>query len=121
MKKSKYFTAKEFERCTPNCSIDHMEQSTLDMLDAAREAAGIPFILNCAFRSVEWDLGKGRNGKSAHTTGNAIDVRCTNSVQRFKIIEAAIKVGFKRIGIAKSFIHLDNSPSLPSPVIFHYL
>ena len=117
---SKYFTEQEFERLTPSCSLQDMEQSTMDMLDKARDIAGIPFVLNCAYRSREWDLARKRTGNSAHTRGMAVDIKCTWSANRYKIISALLAVGFKRIGIAKTFVHVDNDPSLPQCVIFDY-
>ncbi|MBQ2797499.1 MAG: DUF882 domain-containing protein [Tidjanibacter sp.] len=90
------------------------------MFDAVREAAGIPLVINCAYRSPEWDRSKGRSGNSAHCRGRAIDIRCTTSENRMKIIAAAVEVGVKRIGIGKNFIHLDTDDSLAQNVIWHY-
>lgn len=118
--KSKYFSPREFELCNPPCSIDDMQQSFLDTLDRIRDMAGIPLVLNCAFRSVDYDLAKGRSGESAHCVGLAVDIRCSTSVNRFKILKAAITCGIRRIGIGKNFIHLDIDKTLPQNVIFHY-
>ena len=43
-----------------------------------------------------------------------------NKTVRDEVVRAAVKVGFKRIGIGRSFIHLDNDPSLPQPVAWGY-
>lgn len=89
-------------------------------LDAVREEAGIPLVLNCAYRSKEHDKSKGRSGNSAHTKGLAVDIRCNSSATRMKIIKAALTVGISRIGIGKNYIHLDTDSSLPKNVIWHY-
>ena len=99
---SKYFKESEFQALTPACSLQEMQQHTMDKLDAAREKAGIPFILTSAFRSKKWELGKGRTGTGAHTTGCAVDIRCNTSANRLKIIKACLAVGFHRIGIGKN-------------------
>jgi len=117
---SKYFSPTEFKRCDPPCSIEQMDERLLVVLDKIRELAGIPLVLNCAYRSKEHDLAKGRSGNSAHTRGLAVDIRCTTSQNRYKIIRAAIQVGINRIGIGKNFIHIDVDSSLPQNVIFHY-
>ena len=83
---AKYFSEGEFKRCTPSCSLQDMKQDTMNMLDRAREAAGIPFKLNCAYRSVAWDLSKGRSGNSAHTRGRAVDIAANNSATRMKVV-----------------------------------
>lgn len=117
---SKYFSPSEFRKCTPACDISQMDAGFLALLDEVREKAGIPLVLNCAYRSVAYDKAKGRSGNSAHTRGKAVDIRCNASENRFKIIRAALDCGIRRIGIGQSFIHLDNDASLPQRVIWHY-
>lgn len=106
--------------CSPPCSIGQMDAGFLALLDRIRERAGIPIVLNCAYRSREHDLKAGRSGNSAHTRGKAVDVRCTTSANRYKIVAAALEEGVRRIGIGKSFVHLDNDTSLPLGVIWDY-
>ena len=60
------------------------------------------------------------SAKSSHLLGHAADISCTNSSQRHKIIKALLKVGFNRIGIADTFIHVDNDPNKPANVIWTY-
>ena len=117
---SKYFSESEFKKCVPSCSERDMDGAFLSLLDEVRERAGIPLVLNCAYRSSSWDKSKGRSGNSAHTRGKAVDIRCNASATRFKIVKAALECGVRRIGIGKSFVHLDNDDSLPQDVIFHY-
>ena len=117
---SKYFHANEFKKCTPSCSIDDMDGDFLALLDCVREAAGIPLVLNCAYRSQAWEKAHGRTGNSAHTRGKAVDIRCNTSQNRFKIVRAAIGWGIRRIGIGKTYVHLDNDDTLPQGVVWHY-
>lgn len=117
---SKYFAPEEFLRCTPTCSIKDMDEDFLALLDEVRERAGIPMVLNCAYRSSEWDVAKGRTGNSSHTRGIAVDVRTTNSTQRFKIVKAALECGVPRIGIGATFIHLDADRGQTCGVMWDY-
>lgn len=114
----KHFTPDEFPRCTPPCRIDQVRPSSLRRLDQARDIAGIPFRVNCAYRSVEWDKSKGRPGDSAHTRGKAFDIACTKTNDRFAIINSALQAGFTRIGIYPTFIHLDDDETLPPKVLW---
>ena len=66
MKTSKYFKPEEFERCNPSCSIEDMDQDFLDLLDDLREKAGIPLVLNCAYRSKEHDKAKTVRQQCSH-------------------------------------------------------
>ena len=117
---SKYFHPSEFTRCTPSCKIEQMDPAFLALLDDFREFVGIPLVLNCAYRSKAWERSKGRSGNSAHTRGKAVDIRCNTNVNRWRIVAGAVQFGFRRIGIGKTFIHLDNDESLPQGVIWHY-
>lgn len=117
---SAYFHPSEFQRCDPPCTIEQMDAAFLDRLDMVRQFAGIPLVLNCAYRSREWDLAKGRSGNSAHTRGLAVDIRCNTSANRWRIIRAAMNCGITRIGVGRSFVHLDADLSLPPGVIWHY-
>jgi len=120
MKTSKYFAPQEFRRCSPSCTIDQMDQRFLDALDALRAQAGIPLVLNCAYRSVAHEKARGRSGNSAHTKGLAADIRCNSSATRWKIVTAALALGIRRIGIGKSYVHVDIDGTLPQDVVWHY-
>ena len=44
---------------------------------------------------------------SSHLKGVAVDIHCTSGPNREKIINGLVHAGFRRIGIAKTFIHAD--------------
>lgn len=117
---AKYFKDAEFRRCTPSCSLQDMQQGMMKMLDLAREIAGIPFVLNSAYRSKAWELSKGRTGTSSHTKGMAVDIRCNTDANRYRIINALLAAGFSRIGVGRTYIHADNDLSKTQRVIWHY-
>ena len=117
---SKYFSPKEFKACVPSCTIKDMDAAFLALLDEVREKAGIPLVLNCAYRSKEWEKKQGRSGNSAHTRGKAVDIRCNTSANRYKIVRAALLCGVCRIGVGKTFVHIDNDKTLPQGVIWDY-
>lgn len=120
MYKPRYFTESEFKKCTPSCSMSEMDDAFLRKLDEVREKAGIPLVLNCAYRSRAYDVSKGRSGNSSHTRGKGVDIRCNTSANRMKIVKAALECGIRRIGIGKTFVHLDMDSSLPQNVMWHY-
>ena len=122
MKQSRYFSEQEFRKCDPPCDRESMEQDFLDVMDDIRRRARIPLVINCAYRSREYDKKKGRSGNSAHTQGLAVDIRCNTSENRLKIVKAALECGITRIGIGKTFIHIDMGErvGLPANVMWHY-
>ena len=106
---SKYF--KEIEA--------NMDKRFLFVLDEAREFAGIPFIINSAYRSPDHPESI-KNPTSSHIKGLAVDIKATDSATRFKIVEALVSVGFTRIGIADTFIHVDLDLDKTQNVIWTY-
>lgn len=103
-----YFVPVEFERCSPPCDKVQMNESFLKKLNSARHMAGVPFILNSAYRTPSWDKSHGRTGTGYHTKGRAVDVRCMDGESRAKIVSAAISCGLNGIGVYRTFIHLDD-------------
>ena len=117
---AKYFTEAEFRRCTPPCSLQDMDQQFMRKLDASREEAGIPYVLNSAYRSRAWELSKGRTGRGDHPQGKGVDIKCNTSVNRMKIVRALLDNGIRRIGIAKTYVHAGDGDDLPKDVIWDY-
>lgn len=107
---SKYF--KEIE--------ENMNADFLNKLDEAREIANIPFIINSAYRSPEHNAKIGGKPNSSHIKGLAVDISVTNSRQRFIVLNALLNVGFTRIGIADTFIHVDLDSEKSKDVIWTY-
>tara|TARA_R110000737_G_scaffold52175_1_gene73601 strand:+ start:39 stop:362 length:324 start_codon:yes stop_codon:yes gene_type:complete len=83
-----------------------MDVNFLAKLDEAREYAGIPFIINSAYRSPTHPESI-KNPTSSHIKGLAVDIRAIDSSTRGAVLEALRSVGFNRIGIASTFIHVD--------------
>lgn len=117
---AKYFTESEFRQCVPSCSLQDMDQDFMRKLDNARYQAGIPFVLNSAYRSVAYEKSKGRSGQGDHPQRKGVDIRCNTSSNRMKIIRALLDNGFTRIGIGKTYIHAGMGVNLPQNVIWHY-
>lgn len=118
--KAIYFQEKEFNKCTPSCSLQDMNQDFMKRLDNARRIAKIPFVLSSAYRSKEWENSHGRTGTSSHTEGRAVDILCNAPANRFSIINSLLQAGFSRIGIANSYIHVDDSPTHAQNVVWTY-
>ena len=97
-----------------------MDLKFLVRLDWARSIAEIPFRITSGFRCPKHNKEIGGRPNSSHLRGLAADIACSNSEERYKIINALIMVGFKRIGIADSFIHVDYDLTKPQGVIWVY-
>lgn len=116
----KYFTEEEFKRAIPACSLSDMDPNLMVLLDQARHYAGVPFVINSAYRSLEYEKSQGREGTSRHCFGMAVDIACLTSDVRFRIVNALLVVGFHRIGIGSNFIHADIGFKGSTPIIWLY-
>lgn len=97
-----------------------MKWETVNRLDQIRGRVGFPLIVNSGVRTPEYNATVGGVDGSAHEAGWAADLAVRTSQERFKVLKAAMDVGFKRIGVAKTFIHLDADPSKPPEVAWLY-
>jgi len=118
----KNFKLEEFDSPDFKGSGKNMDANFMQLLDRARTEAGIPFKINSGYRTESHNAKVGGKPKtntskgSSHMYGLAADIACTDSVTRSTIIAALIKVGFKRIGIAKTFLHTDLDNDKPNAI-----
>ena len=106
---TKYFKEVEYK----------MDTDFLAKLDKAREFAKVPFVINSAYRSPE-HVESIKNPTSSHIKGLAVDIKATDSRTRYRVLNALIHVGFNRIGIADTFIHVDDDKDKSQQVIWTY-
>lgn len=101
-----------------------MDKTFLNMLRQIEKKTGYPIFewINSGARSPYWNTKVGGVINSAHKipTCKAADIRTENSVVRDRIISAAKAAGIKRIGIGKTFVHLDNDTSKKQNVAWGY-
>lgn len=114
-----YFSQKELQ-CKCGCNKLVFDKDFLDKLNHIRHNVGQPLILTSAYRCHTHNKNVGGTENSSHTKGLAVDISCSDSVLRSKIIKQALNFGITRIGIAKTFIHLDVDPNKAQNVIWLY-
>ncbi len=107
----RYFTTHEFD--CPCCGESKMDIAFVMKLDNARGEAGTPFVITSGYRCVKHNLELGSTSKN-HTSGHAADIACTEGQKRIKILRGLIVAGFKRIGMRKDFIHVDDTDYVDS-------
>lgn len=87
-------------------------------LDLARERAGVPFVITSGKRDAKRNALDGGVQDSSHLRGLAVDLRCSNGLDRFQMVKALLGVGFERLGCYDAHIHVDLDPSLPQEVLW---
>ena len=116
----KYFKLKEFDSPDKPGSGSNMNEELLHMLDAARKIYGRSMHITSGFRTESHNEKVGGVKSSSHLKGLAADIACSESRYRFEMIKALLEVGFKRIGVSGTFIHVDIDKNKSQNVIWTY-
>lgn len=106
--------------CKCGCGLNNMKPVFLWKLQHCRTEAKVRFVIRSGSRCEKHNRDEGGRDNSEHLYGEAADIFVLNSNIRFKILEAAFYVGFKRIGIGPTYIHLGNKSSHPQQVVWEY-
>lgn len=113
----KYFEESEFSE------FDKMNPVLLAMLDDLREEYGYPIKLTSTYRSPDHPIEAKKSKPGEHAHGAAVDIACVGGEATFKLVKAAIEVGFTRIGISRknNFVHVGiGYPGAPETTIWTY-
>lgn len=106
----------------PKIDFPNMDKDSLDMLEVARDEAGVPFVITSTYRTPEQSVSVGGLNNDAHTEQpcSAYDIQYKDHSARAMIIFGLAKAGFRRIGVNKlnHHVHVDNSPNLPKPAFW---
>lgn len=97
--------------------IPNLKPELVALLDKARDIAGVPFKITSGFRTPEKNASVGGKPNSAHLTGDAVDLSCTDASTRYKILDSLFAVGFVRLEVAQDHIHADISKILPQNIV----
>lgn len=121
----KYFQLSEFDSPDEPGSGKSMDFDFLNKLAIARDYADTPFIINSGFRTIQHNKNLIARGfkaskNSTHTLGIAVDISAKTDRQRFLILNALFRVGFQRIGISETFIHVDDDKQKTRNVAWMY-
>jgi uncharacterized protein YcbK (DUF882 family) len=98
----KYFNESEFKE------FSKMDSNLLEKLDNLREVYGYPIKLTSTYRSPDHPIEAKKSKPGEHAYGAAVDIACVGGEATFKLVKAAIEVGFTRIGISRknNFVHV---------------
>ena len=124
---SKNFSKLEI-MCPYSCGADKISPVLIEKLQKARDIIGRPIIITNRVRCEFYNASIKASMNSSHIPdengiGNAVDIACINSMDRYELVEVAQKF-FQRIGISGGsyggFIHLDVDRSKIQEVMWLY-
>ena len=124
-----YFTTKEFT-CPCGCGFgsqeEHISEKLIRYLNEVRILFNQPMTVTSGARCKIYNESIGGKPNSAHLPNplthqcEAVDISLIGGNQRYMLMKLGIYSGFRRLGIAKDFIHFDVSSHLPSDVTWVY-
>lgn len=113
------FSRHEFA-CKCGCGKDDIDLHLVAILQQMREAVGHRLDIESGVRCMQHNLDIGGKPNSAHQRGKAVDIKCSDSRQREELVRLALQAGIRRIGIGKTFVHIDIDNTLPQDVLWLY-
>ena len=118
---SKYFSENEIA-CKCGCGLVIHNAQLESIMDAIREEYGLALIANSWTRCPDNNAAEpDAKPDSAHLKGMAVDIRVLDSPMRYDILKIIFRRDdINRVGIARTFIHIDIDTSKPQEVVWLY-
>lgn len=114
IKLSKNFRLKEF-MCKEGKQEVLIADGLVEKLQALRDYLNKPITIVSAYRSPVYNRKINGSSKSQHIHGRAVDIK-VSGISTEEVAKAAIKLGFKGIGIYDTFTHVDIREKLVNKV-----
>jgi hypothetical protein len=108
------------ELACPCCGLFNMPEQMIEFLQDVRDRFRFAMKINSAVRCREHNKDVGGTRNSAHLHGLAVDVRITSNVLRARLVRCALESGCRRIGIGKTYVHLDIMASVVDETMWLY-
>jgi len=115
---SEHFSRWEFA-CRCGCGFDDVDEKLITKLEILRAALAKPIHITSGCRCHQHNDDVGGVPNSAHTRGTAVDFSCQGGSNRYWVMKHCLGL-FKRIGVARTFIHVDVDEELLSPSLWSY-
>lgn len=123
MKLTPHFRSEEFAcRCaacqTTPAAAEPMNFKFMKRLEVMRGILGRAMVITSGYRCPEHNLAVGGVAGSYHVRGRAADIALAGGADRYELLGAAIQAGFTGIGMAATFLHVDDRST--TPVVWLY-
>ena len=119
-----HFSRHEFA-CKCKCGSDNISQELVARLEIVRVSYDKSMHITSGLRCPTHNRSVGASPNSNHLPhtyeciGYAVDIAVDNGYDRYTLVNLLL-INFKRIGIAKNFIHVDIHPEKSAPSLWCY-
>lgn len=113
----RHFTPAEF--ACPCCGACEMDEDFVRRLDAARHKHGSALVVTSGYRCARHNAKVGGSPDSAHMKGLAADLAVVSSAARYALLPILLR-SFSRVGVGRTFVHVDVCMDKPQNVIWVY-
>lgn len=104
--KFKYFKLSDFD--CKETGENQMKIEFIERLDELREEYGAPLYPTSGYRSPRHSIEARKSKPGTHAKGYACDFAISSSSDRYRLLQAAFKLGFTGIAYSKNFVHVDD-------------
>ena len=87
------------------CELQRCSTLLYPSLQKLRKKIGVPIVISSGYRCSNHNKKVGGSTGSRHIFGEAVDIKVEMNLK--EAAEEAVRIGFKGIGIYKSWLHLD--------------
>lgn len=96
-----------------NANITDLDPKMKDFIIKLEETLGKELQVTSGYRGPDHPIEAAKKRPGEHSTGLAVDVVAVGGTPVFELVEAAIDLGCKRIGIdrKRNFVHLGLDPN----------
>jgi hypothetical protein len=105
--------SREEFRCKCGCGGLVLDEDFYKMACKAREISDTPYNVTSGHRCPKHNKAVGSETEN-HVLGKAMDIKANYGPARGKILKGLYQAGFKRVGVAKDFIHADTMDEVES-------
>ena len=126
---ARYFSWDEV-RCQETGKLPELTKELrahLNFMDLLRESYGEPIIIESWFRHPTHSIERAKDRPGSHSTATACDLRVSNGVQIFDLLNAAFELPNYNLGIGiksreqSHLLHIDTfHPHAPRPALWTY-
>lgn len=116
---TKHFNTREFDSPDLEFSGNSISRKLVNILQTMRYELAQPIIINSGFRSIKHNKVVNGVPNSDHLRGTAVDIKCDSLNYKYQIVQLALKLNIRKVGVYTNHVHLSIDLTGSSPVLWN--